>query len=64
VTRTTPARLIKTALDLFIACIYYSPDIPALVDGTLPRHRVTKLSPRPAGPEELSALFEEAMVAW
>jgi hydroxyacid-oxoacid transhydrogenase len=43
---------------------YTSADIPALVEGTLPQHRVTKLSPRPAGPEELSALFEEAMVAW
>ena len=39
-------------------------DIPALVEGTLPQHRVTKLSPRPAGPEELAALFEDAMVAW
>jgi len=43
---------------------YTSSDIPALVQGTLPQHRVTKLSPRPAGPEELSRLFEDAMVAW
>jgi hydroxyacid-oxoacid transhydrogenase len=43
---------------------YSSSDIPALVEGTLPQHRVTKLSPRPAGPEELSALFEDAMTAW
>jgi len=43
---------------------YASSDIPKLVEGTLPQHRVTKLSPRPAGPEELSALFEDAMVAW
>jgi hydroxyacid-oxoacid transhydrogenase len=43
---------------------YTSADIPALVEGTLPQHRVTKLSPRPAGPEELSMLFEEAMVSW
>jgi hydroxyacid-oxoacid transhydrogenase len=43
---------------------YSSADIPALVEGTLPQHRVTKLSPRPAGPDELAALFEEAMVAW
>ena len=43
---------------------YSSSDIPALVEGTLPQHRVTKLSPRPAGPEELSRLFEDAMVAW
>ncbi len=34
---------------------YESSDIPALVEGTLPQHRVTKLSPRPAGPEELAA---------
>ena len=43
---------------------YTSSDIPALVEGTLPQHRVTKLSPRPAGPDELAALFEDAMVAW
>jgi hydroxyacid-oxoacid transhydrogenase len=43
---------------------YVLSDIPALVEGTLPQHRVTKLSPRPAGPAELSALFEDAMVAW
>lgn len=43
---------------------YVSADIPALVEGTLPQHRVTKLSPRPAGPEELARLFENAMVAW
>lgn len=43
---------------------YTSSDIPALVEGTLPQHRVTKLSPRPAGPEQLSRLFEDALVAW
>ena len=43
---------------------YTSADIPALVEGTLPQHRVTKLSPRPAGPEELARLFEEALTAW
>jgi hydroxyacid-oxoacid transhydrogenase len=43
---------------------YSMTDIPALVEGTLPQHRVTKLSPRPAGPEELARLFEEAMTAW
>ncbi len=43
---------------------YSSSDIPALVAGTLPQHRVTKLSPRPAGPDELAQLFEDAMVAW
>jgi len=43
---------------------YTSSDIPALVEGTLPQHRVTKLSPRPATPEDLARLFEDAMVAW
>ena len=39
-------------------------DIPALVEGTLPQHRVTKLSPRPADEEDLHALFRDAMTAW
>jgi hydroxyacid-oxoacid transhydrogenase len=43
---------------------YTSSDIPALVEGTLPQHRVTKLSPRPAGPEDLYGIFEKAMNAW
>jgi hydroxyacid-oxoacid transhydrogenase len=43
---------------------YSTSDIPALVEGTLPQHRVTKLSPRPAGPEELARLFENSMTAW
>ena len=43
---------------------YTSSDIPALVEGTLPQHRVTKLSPRPAGPEELAMIFEEALIGW
>jgi hydroxyacid-oxoacid transhydrogenase len=43
---------------------YSVSDIPALVEGTLPQHRVTKLSPRPAGADELASLFEDAMVAY
>jgi hydroxyacid-oxoacid transhydrogenase len=43
---------------------YSTSDIPQLVEGTLPQHRVTKLSPRPAGPEELAKMFEEALQAW
>ncbi len=43
---------------------YTEADIPALVQGTLPQHRVTKLSPRPFGEAELAALFEKAMVYW
>lgn len=43
---------------------YSSSDIPMLVEGTLPQHRVTKLSPRPASPEDLATLFENAMSAY
>ena len=43
---------------------YTEDDIPALVEGTLPQHRVTKLSPRPAAEEELTRLFEESMRIW
>jgi hydroxyacid-oxoacid transhydrogenase len=43
---------------------YQSADVPALVEGTLPQHRVTKLSPRPAGPDELARLFEESLTIW
>ncbi len=39
-------------------------DIPALVEGTLPQHRVTKLSPRPANGEDLAGLFRDAMKYW
>jgi hydroxyacid-oxoacid transhydrogenase len=43
---------------------YTRDDVPALVQGTLPQHRVTKLSPRPAGEAELTRLFEESLVLW
>ena len=43
---------------------YTRDDIPALVQGTLPQHRVTKLSPRPAGEAELTQLFEDSMAVW
>ena len=39
-------------------------DIPALVEGTLPQHRVTKLSPRPADAPDLAELFRDAMSYW
>ena len=62
-------QLVRVMQDLKIpnglrALGYTSSDIPALVKGTLPQHRVTKLSPRPAGEDELAKLFEDAMVAW
>ena len=43
---------------------YTDADIPKLVEGTLPQHRVTKLSPRPADAEALAAMFKDAMRYW
>jgi hydroxyacid-oxoacid transhydrogenase len=43
---------------------YDKKDIPALVQGTLPQARVTKLSPRPASESDLAHLFEESMESW
>lgn len=43
---------------------YTTDDIPALVEGTLPQHRVTKLSPRAAEEIELTALFDASMKVW
>jgi hydroxyacid-oxoacid transhydrogenase len=39
-------------------------DVDALVAGTVPQHRVTKLSPRPASEDDLKALFLDAMRYW
>lgn len=48
-----------------LAAIGYSrDDIPALVEGTIPQHRVTKLSPRPASKEDLAGLFADSMSLW
>lgn len=59
-------RLMK-ALDMpngLSAVGYTEDDIPLLVEGTLPQHRVTKLSPKEASADDLSAMFKDAMVAW
>jgi len=48
-----------------LAAVGYSPDdVEELVSGTLPQHRVTKLAPRPAGPDDLRRLFLESMTLW
>jgi len=39
-------------------------DVDQLVEGTLPQHRVTKLSPRPAERADLRRLFLDSMVCW
>ncbi|KAG0271941.1 Hydroxyacid-oxoacid transhydrogenase, mitochondrial [Linnemannia exigua] len=40
---------------------YTKADIPALVKGTLPQHRVTKLAPLATGAEALEKIFEDAI---
>ncbi|KAG9319722.1 hypothetical protein KVV02_006991 [Mortierella alpina] len=40
---------------------YTKADIPALVKGTLPQHRVTKLAPVQTGAEALEKIFEDAI---
>jgi len=43
---------------------YTAADVPALVEGTLPQHRVTKLAPKPTGADELTALFNDSLTLW
>jgi len=43
---------------------YKTEDVPELVQGTLPQHRVTKLSPKAADESDLTSLFEASMIIW
>ena len=43
---------------------YAEDDVDDLVAGTLPQHRVVKLSPRPVGAPELRQLFLDSMRLW
>jgi hydroxyacid-oxoacid transhydrogenase len=55
----------RTGMPSGLAAVGFgSDDVPALVEGTLPQHRVTKLSPRPADADDLRALFLGAMRYW
>jgi hydroxyacid-oxoacid transhydrogenase len=48
-----------------LRAIGYGPEhVDALVQGTVPQHRVTKLSPRPAGEADLRQLFLDSMELW
>ncbi len=48
-----------------LRAVGYGPDdVPALVAGTMPQHRVTKLCPRPFDEADLERLFGESMTCW
>ena len=55
----------RTGMPNGLAAVGYTgSDAPALAEGTLPQHRVTKLSPRPADRGDLEALFRDALRYW
>jgi hydroxyacid-oxoacid transhydrogenase len=48
-----------------LRAVGYGPDdVPELVAGTMPQHRVTKLCPRPFEEADLERLFLESMTCW
>jgi hydroxyacid-oxoacid transhydrogenase len=48
-----------------LKAVGYGPqDVDKLVQGTLPQHRVTKLSPRPASEEDLKQMFLDSLTCW
>jgi hydroxyacid-oxoacid transhydrogenase len=55
----------RTGMPNGLGAVGFEPDdVDALVEGTIPQHRVTKLAPRPAGPDDLRRLFLGAMRYW
>jgi len=55
----------RTGMPNGLRAVGYGPeDVELLVQGTLPQHRVTKLSPRPAGAADLVQLFLDSMTIW
>lgn len=55
----------RTGMPNGLRAVGYGPaDVEHLVQGTLPQHRVTKLSPRPAEATDLVQLFLESMTIW
>ena len=63
---TTLADLMRvTGIPNGLSAVGFGPDdIPELVEGTMPQHRVTKLCPRPFDRAELAQLFLDAMICW
>lgn len=55
----------KTGIPNGLAAVgYTAADVEKLVEGTLPQHRVTSLSPRPFTAQELKKLFLDSLTCW
>ena len=55
----------RTGMPNGLRAVGFGPDdVDQLVAGTLPQHRVTKLSPRPADAKELKQLFLDSLTCW
>ena len=55
----------KVGMPNGLSAVGYGPaDVDKMVEATLPQHRVTKLSPRPAEAQDLKQLFLDSMVLW
>lgn len=55
----------RTGMPNGLSAVGYDPsDVPQLVAGTLPQHRVTKLSPRPFNEADLTKLFMDSLKLW
>ena len=55
----------KTGMPNGLKAVGFVPDdVEQLVAGTLPQHRVTKLSPRPAQADDFKQLFLDSMTLW
>ena len=55
----------ETGVPNGLSAVGYGPgDVPELVAGTLPQHRVTKLTPRDFDEEDLGRLFLDSMTLW
>ncbi len=55
----------KTGMPNGLSAVGYTEaDVDALVEGTLPQHRVTKLCPRPFTPDDLKKMFLDSLRLW
>ena len=55
----------RTGIPNGLSAVGYGPDdVPEMVAGTMPQHRVTKLCPRPFDEADLERLFLDSMTCW